>query len=141
MPQKTNVAAAVLWMVGTLLSFSTLAVSIRGLSHVGFTIFEILAVRAAGILTICAILLILRPSLRAHTRPQRMGLNLLRNTVHFVSQYAWATSLTLLPLAMVFALEFTMPAWTALFAVWLLRERMTASRAGVVVLRAYRRAW
>ncbi len=134
MQKKTNVLAAVLWMLGTLLSFSTLAVSIRGLAHVGFTIFEILAVRAAGILTICSILLILRPALRAHTRPQRMGLNLLRNTIHFVSQYAWATSLTMLPLAMVFALEFTMPAWTALLAVWLLREHMTPSRAGVIVL-------
>ena len=33
-----------------------------------------------------------------------------------------------------FALEFTMPAWTALLAVWLLRERLTASRIGVIVL-------
>jgi drug/metabolite transporter (DMT)-like permease len=40
----------------------------------------------------------------------------------------------MLPLAMVFALEFTMPAWTALLAVWLLHERMTSSRMGVVVL-------
>lgn len=134
MATKSNVIAAVLWMVGTLLCFSVLAVSIRALSTVGFTIFEILAVRATGILIICGTLLIFRPSLRAHTRPQRMKLNLVRNTIHFVSQYAWATSLTMLPLAMVFALEFTMPAWTALLAVWLLHERMTPSRMGVVVL-------
>ena len=63
-----------------------------------------------------------------------MGLNLLRNTVHYASQFAWSLSLTMLPLAMVFSLEFTMPAWTALLAVWLLHERMTASRLGVVVL-------
>ena len=134
MIKKTNVIAAVLWMVGTLLCFSVLAVSIRELSKVGFTIFEILAVRATGILTICGTLLVLRPQLRAHTRPQRMKLNLLRNVIHFVSQYAWATSLTMLPLATVFALEFTMPGWTALLAVWLLHERMTPSRMGVVVL-------
>ena len=134
MTKKSNVIAAVLWMVGTLLSFSVMAVSIRELSHVGFTIFEILTVRASGMLIIVGTLLIFRPDLRAHTRPQRMKLNFLRNTVHFVSQYAWATSLTMLPLAMVFALEFTMPAWTALLAVWLLHERMTPSRAGVVVL-------
>ena len=47
---------------------------------------------------------------------------------------SWALSLTMLPLAMVFALEFTMPAWTALLAVWFLHERMTPSRLGVVVL-------
>ena len=69
-----------------------------------------------------------------HALPRRMGLNLLRNTVHYASQFSWALALTMLPLAMVFALEFTMPAWTALLAVWLLHERMTPSRIGVVVL-------
>ena len=40
----------------------------------------------------------------------------------------------MLPLATVFALEFTMPGWTALLAVWLLHEKMTPSRFGVVVM-------
>ena len=120
-------------MVGALLSFSVLAVSIRELSKDGFSIFEILLVRSGGILTILSVLMIVRPELRALTRPQRMKLNFLRNIIHYVSQYAWATSLTMLPLATVFALEFTMPAWTALLAVWFLRERMSPSRAGVVV--------
>ena len=69
-----------------------------------------------------------------HAIPRRMGLNLFRNGVHYASQFAWALSLTMLPLAMVFALEFTMPAWTALLAVWFLHERLTPSRLGVVVL-------
>jgi drug/metabolite transporter (DMT)-like permease len=63
-----------------------------------------------------------------------MGLNLLRNIVHYASQFSWAVALTILPFAMVFALEFTMPAWTALLAVWLLGEKLTPSRLGVVVL-------
>jgi drug/metabolite transporter (DMT)-like permease len=63
-----------------------------------------------------------------------MGMHLLRNSVHFAAQYAWALSITLLPLATVFALEFTNPAWLALLAAWLLGERMTPSRAGAVVL-------
>ncbi|MEJ2378468.1 MAG: DMT family transporter [Pseudolabrys sp.] len=130
---KSNVIRAVLWMVGTLLSFSVMAVSIRELSKYGFSIFEILLVRSGGMLTIVCLLMIVRPELRALTRPRRMGINFLRNTIHYASQYAWALSITMLPLAMVFALEFTMPAWTALLAVWLLRERMTWSRAGVVV--------
>ena len=120
-------------MVGALLSFSTMAVSIRELSRGGLTIFEILAVRSGGALLILLLLLLLRPDLRRYTLPRRMSLNLLRNTVHYASQYTWATSLTMLPLALVFALEFTMPAWTALLAVWLLGERMSASRIGVVV--------
>ena len=59
---------------------------------------------------------------------------MLRNSIHFGSQYLWATSLLLLPLATVFALEFTMPAWTMLLASLFLGERMTTSRIGAVVL-------
>jgi len=132
-PVKGQIARVVLWMVGTLLSFSAMAVSIRELSHGGFNIFEILAIRSAGSLIILSSLLVIRPELRVHALPRRMGLNTLRNTIHYTSQYAWALSLTMLPLATVFALEFTMPAWTALLAVWFLRERMTPSRLGVVV--------
>jgi drug/metabolite transporter (DMT)-like permease len=47
---------------------------------------------------------------------------------------AWAKGITLLPFATVFALEFTTPIWVALFAVLLLGERMTGSRAGSIVL-------
>ena len=129
----SNLARVVLWMIGALLSFSAMAISIRELSRGGLSIFEILAIRSGVALLVLVILLIFRPELRVHTRPQRMGLNTLRNTVHYASQFAWATSLTMLPLAMVFALEFTMPAWTALLAVWLLSEKMTPSRFGVVV--------
>jgi drug/metabolite transporter (DMT)-like permease len=131
---KTNLGAVVLWMTGALLSFSAMAVSIRELSRAGLSIFEILAIRSGVALLVLLILLALRAELRPHARPRRMGLNVLRNTVHYASQFAWAFSLTMLPLAMVFALEFTMPAWTALLAVWLLHEKMTKSRIGVVVL-------
>lgn len=130
----TKLARVILWMVGALLSFSVMAVSIRELARGGLNIFEILVFRSAIALLVLLVLLALRPDLRAHALPRRMKLNLFRNTVHYASQYAWATALTALPLAMVFALEFTMPAWTALLAVWLLHERMTPSRIGVVVL-------
>jgi drug/metabolite transporter (DMT)-like permease len=129
-----RLARVVLWMVGALLSFSVMAVSIRELSRADLGIFEILAIRSGVALLVLLILLAVRPDLRVHTRPRRMRLNLLRNCVHYASQFSWALSLTVLPLAMVFALEFTMPAWTVLLAVWFLHERITASRLGVVVL-------
>ena len=129
----TKLARVVLWMVGALLSFSVMAVSIRELSRSGLSIFEILAIRSGVALLVLLALLAVRPKLRILTRPRRMGLNLLRNTVHYGSQFAWSLSLTMLPLAMVFALEFTMPAWTTLLAIWLLHEKMTPSRIGVVV--------
>ena len=122
-------------MIGALLSFSVMAVSIRELSRGGLSIFEILgdpqrrcASRTALFFCSCA------TTFAPHARPRRMGLNLFRNVVHYASQFSWALSLTMLPLAMVFALEFTMPAWTALLAVWFLHERLTPSRLGVVVL-------
>jgi drug/metabolite transporter (DMT)-like permease len=129
-----RIARVVLWMVGALLSFSVMAVSIRELFRAGLSIFEILAIRSGGALLVLLLLLLLRPQLRVHTLPRRMGLNFLRNTVHYASQFSWAVALTMLPLATVFALEFTMPAWTILLAVWLLHERLTPSRIGVVVL-------
>jgi drug/metabolite transporter (DMT)-like permease len=129
-----KLARVCLWMLGALLSFSAMAISIRQLARGGLTIFEILALRSGVALIVFAVLLLVRHDLIAYTLPRRMKLNLLRNTVHYVSQYAWALALTMLPLATVFSLEFTMPAWTALLAVWLLQEKMTKSRAGVVVL-------
>jgi drug/metabolite transporter (DMT)-like permease len=131
---KSRIAYVVLWMVGALLSFSVMAVSIRELARGGLSIFEILAIRSGVALLFLFVLLTIRADLRAYTMPRRMRLHLFRNTVHYASQFSWALSLTLLPLAMVFALEFTMPAWTALLAVWFLHERMTPSRFGVVVL-------
>src|SRR5215467_6771438 len=121
-------------MVGALLSFSVMAVSIRELFHAGLNIFEILAIRSGVALLVLLTLLAARKDLRVHALPRRMGLNFFRNTVHYASQFSWAMSLTMLPLATVFALEFTMPAWTALLAVWFLHESMTPSRLGVVVL-------
>jgi drug/metabolite transporter (DMT)-like permease len=120
-------------MTGTLLSFSAMAVSIRELSRV-LGILEILALRNAIGLVILLALALARPSLLRAVSVRHIWLHLGRNGVHFASQIAWATSLTLLPLATVFALEFTMPAWTALLAAMFLHERMTRSRIGAVVL-------
>jgi drug/metabolite transporter (DMT)-like permease len=120
-------------MTGTLLSFCVMAVSIRALSGT-LSILEILTVRSAVALVIIGAVALARPELRKSVTRRRLPLHILRNTVHFGSQYLWALSLVLLPLATVFALEFTMPAWTILLAPFFLRERMTTSRVGAVVL-------
>lgn len=120
-------------MTGTLLSFSVMAVSIRALSDT-LSLFEILAVRAAVALLIIGTVALARPELRGSVNCRRLPLHILRNTIHFGSQYLWALGLLLLPLATVFALEFTMPAWTILLAPVFLGERMTPSRIGAVIL-------
>ena len=123
----------VLWMTGSLLSFCVMAVAVRELAG-SFSIFELLSIRGAIGLVLLAAIALLQPQLAAQLRPRRLGMHLTRNSIHFVSLYAWALSLTLLPLATVVALEFTQPAWTTLLAALLLGERLTASRIGAIVL-------
>jgi len=131
--QTYNLGRVVFWMIGALLSFSAMAVSIRGLAGV-LSVFEILAIRSGlGIL----ILLVLGAwwgVLRSSLIPHRFAMHVVRNSLHFAGQFAWASAVLLLPLATVFALEFTAPAWTALLAALLLGERLTPSRIAAIVL-------
>jgi drug/metabolite transporter (DMT)-like permease len=127
-----QIALVAMWMTGALLSFSVMAVSIRELAG-RLNVFEILSVRSGVSIIILAVLLALRADLRAGLKTKRYGMHLLRSTVHLGAQWGWTLGVTLLPLAMVFALEFTMPAWTALLAVLFLSEKLTASRIGVIV--------
>ena len=133
MTATRNLIHVVLWMTGTLLSFCVMAVSIRALSG-ALSIVEMLTARAGVGIGVIMVVLAARPEFRATIGVHRLGLHLLRNSIHFGAQYLWALSLLLLPLATVFALEFTMPAWTILLAPIFLHERMTASRVGEVVL-------
>ena len=127
-----RIVQVVLWMTGTLLSFSAVAIAIRSLAG-ALSVFEILAVRSFVGLVILLALGIARAPLRRSLSLRRIGLHVARNSIHFVGQYLWALGVTLLPLATVFALEFTMPAFTVLLAALALGERLRPSRLGVVV--------
>jgi drug/metabolite transporter (DMT)-like permease len=128
-----QLARVVLWMTGALLSFCVMAVAIRKLWG-PLTIMEILALRAALGLAIIGAVALFRPHERHSITMRRLPLHVLRNGIHFGAQYLWAYGLVLLPLATVFALEFTMPAWTILLAHFFLGEHMTKSRIGAVIL-------
>ena len=128
-----NLVLVVLWMTGALLSFCLMAVAFRKLAET-LSIMEILATRNGLGLAVMVTLLILRSELRPLVRSRRPALTLFRNTIHLGAQYLWAMSVLLLPLATVFALEFSAPAWALLLAVPVLGERLTASRVGAVVL-------
>jgi drug/metabolite transporter (DMT)-like permease len=127
-----NIVRVVLWMSCALLAFSAMAVSVRVLAAT-LGVMEILALRAGLGLMVMAILAAARADLRATINCRHLPLHLLRNTVHVGASYLWAKSLLLIPLAMVFALEFTTPLWTLLLAAPFLGERLTASRIGAVV--------
>ncbi|MFN3688279.1 DMT family transporter [Salinarimonas sp.] len=128
-----NLTAVVLWMAGALISFSAIAVAIRELAGV-LNVFEMLAFRNAVGLVLLAGMVVARPGRIGELRTARLGRHAQRNLVHFAGQYAWAVGVTLLPLAVVFAVEFTAPALTALFAVLLLGERMTRTRGLAILL-------
>jgi drug/metabolite transporter (DMT)-like permease len=131
--KETNIARAVLWMCGTLISFLIMAVSIRGLARTLNT-FEIMTARSAfGVLVFIGLAL-LRPQLRRQISLREYRLHGLRNVVAFAAQAGWVHSLKVLPLATITALEFTAPAWAAMLAILFLRERVTLARITTVVM-------
>jgi drug/metabolite transporter (DMT)-like permease len=120
-----------LWMGGAVLSFSAMAIAVRQLlAHMGP--FEVLFMRSIVMLLI-VLALVPRAGIAA-LGTRRFGLHLLRNLVHFGGQYAWVFAIGALPLATVFAIEFTMPVWTAVLAAILLGERLSRPRVAMLVL-------
>jgi len=122
---------AALWMSGALASFMAMAIAGRELSA-ELTTFQILFFRSLVGLAVIAALL-------QHTgwvkiRTQSFGTHLVRNLAHFGGQYGWFTGIALIPLTEVFAIEFTMPIWTAVLATIILGERMNQLRALAVAL-------
>lgn len=124
-------ARAAGWMGGALLSFMAMAVGGRELAG-GLSTFQILFFRSLVGLAVIALLL-----WRAgwgQVRTQRPGLHLVRNVAHFGGQLGWFYGLGLIPLAEVFAIEFTAPIWTAAWAALLLGERVTGPRVAAIAL-------
>jgi len=67
-------------------------------------------------------------------RTQRPVQHIGRNLVHYGAQLGWFFALTLIPLAQVVSIEFTMPIWTAILAASFLGERMTVWKNLAIVL-------
>lgn len=128
-----NLIGAVLWMMGSLVSFTLVAIAAREASK-SLSVIELMFARNAGALAILLVVTLLITRDLASYRTQQLGLHAFRNVVHFCAQFAWLTALTLIPLAPLFALEFTAPLWVALLAPLLIGERLTAIRLLAAVL-------
>ena len=114
---------AALWMAGAIASFCALAVAGRVVGQ-SLTTFEIMLYRSVlglGLVIAGAAAFGTLATIRA----RRMGLHLSRNLAHFAGQNLWFYAITVLPLAQVFALEFTAPVWAILLAPLVLGERLT----------------
>lgn len=123
---------AVIWVIGTLLSFSLMAVCARELAG-EIAIHQTLFFRSAiGLVCVSSIILVSNKCSKIKTN--RFGLHALRNIFHFAGQYGWFLGIGLLPFAEVFALEFTVPIWTLVIAAIALGEKITARKVAAIVL-------
>tara|TARA_R110002094_G_scaffold139138_1_gene130364 strand:- start:427 stop:1317 length:891 start_codon:yes stop_codon:yes gene_type:complete len=117
---------AALWMLGAIASFTAMAVAGRELSA-DFDTFEIMMYRSAfGVIVVLGVATWLG---RLHQlKTQVIGAHIIRNLFHFTGQNLWFFAVTAVPLAQVFALEFTTPLWVIMLSPLLLGERLTRVR-------------
>ncbi|WP_321363933.1 DMT family transporter [uncultured Celeribacter sp.] len=118
---------AALWMSGALLGFSSMAVAGRQLAG-HLDTFEILGYRSLIGLMIVLTIAVTQGRLR-ECRASAMPLHIGRNLGHFAGQNLWLYALTLIPMAQLFALEFSYPILVGLGATIFLGEKMTPTRA------------
>ncbi len=126
-----NPLRAAAWMAGAIASFSAMAIAARIVLS-DLTPLQLMFYRniiASGVLLCCL------PLIGGHRLIVRQpATQLVRHSVHFAAQYAWFVAISLIPLAQVFALEFTVPIWSLLFAALLLDEKITPPRLAAVAL-------
>ncbi|WP_342071104.1 DMT family transporter [Yoonia algicola] len=119
-----TVVTAAFWMIGAISSFTLMAVAGRTVSTELDT-FEIMLFRSLTGIFIVVSVAIATGAIRQIGR-NRLGLHATRNLFHFAGQNLWFYAITMIPLAQVFALEFTTPIWVILLSPLILRERITA---------------
>jgi len=129
--QPSNLKAA-LWMAGWLSAMLVLAIAGRETTR-ELAVFQIMEMRSViGLVLLWP--LVHRAGGLAAMKTQRLAQHILRNTVHYASQFGWFVALTMIPLAQLVAIEFTMPIWTAVLAVAVLGERMGLWKSAAVAL-------
>jgi drug/metabolite transporter (DMT)-like permease len=125
--QNNRPLVAGLFMFGSVLAFTTMAIASREASRAHDT-FEIMFWRSLiGFVLVLGFMVQTRRLAEAKTR--HPGQHLVRNLFHFTGQNLWLWALTLIPMAQVFAIEFTSPLWVMLLAPLLFGEKLSALRA------------
>ncbi|WP_195821961.1 DMT family transporter [Roseobacter sp. MH60115] len=123
---------AALWMSGAIASFSTMAVAGRE-AAAQLDTFEIMMYRSLiGVVVVVAVAWV-TGTWRQINRDS-LGAHLVRNMAHFTGQNLWFYAVTVIPLAQVFALEFTSPLWVIVLSPLILGERLTAVRGIAAIM-------
>lgn len=126
------VLKAAIWMIGAIFSFSAMAVAGREVSFALDT-FEIMLFRSiVGVIIVICVAFVFKTWHQINR--QQFPLHFGRNLAHFIGQNLWFYAVTVIPLAQVFALEFTSPIWVILLSPLLLGERITLVRAIAAVM-------
>jgi drug/metabolite transporter (DMT)-like permease len=126
MTQTHRPLRAAVWMIGSVVAFLLMAIAGRQVSGIHDT-FEIMTWRSLiGFMIISLVIFATRN--QGQIKTDRLGRHLLRNTAHFAGQNLWFWALTMIPLAQVFALEFTAPLWVILLAPLFLGETLTRTK-------------
>jgi drug/metabolite transporter (DMT)-like permease len=132
LPAPPPVLRAALWMIGAIGSFSAMAVAGREASF-DLDTFEIMLYRSiVGVIIVFAILTL--TGRWGQVTRRHPGLQIFRNLAHFSGQNLWFYAVTVIPLAQVFALEFTSPLWVLVLSPLVLGERMTPMRTLAAVM-------
>ncbi|MGB0845387.1 MAG: DMT family transporter [Thiolinea sp.] len=124
--QQSNPIKAALWMLGAVVSFSSMAVAGREMAHELDT-FEIMLYRS--LIGIVIVLLVARfAGTLGEINRRHLKLHFLRNLSHFTGQNLWFYAIALIPFAQLAAFEFSTPLWVAILAPFFLTERLTRTR-------------
>ena len=123
---------AAVWMLGAVASFSTMAVAGRAVSFELDT-FEIMMYRSVVGFALLLVVGVAAGRL-GEVNTRRFGAHVGRNLFHFAGQNLWFFAITVIPLAQVFALEFTSPLWVLVLSPLFLGEAMTRMRIVAALL-------
>jgi drug/metabolite transporter (DMT)-like permease len=122
-----NVVAALAWMAVALASFVAIAISGRAAGQ-GVDTMHLMFYRSIVALILVTGMIAVSPAGLRQIATRRLALLATRNVIHFIAQFSWFYALMIIPLAQLFAVEFTAPLWVAVLAPVLLKERLTATR-------------
>jgi drug/metabolite transporter (DMT)-like permease len=132
MTDRHRPLAAALWMSGSIAGFCLVAVAGRALRE-SLDTFEVMLWRSlVGIVAVVAFAA--ATGRMGEITTHRLGTQGLRNLLHFAGQNLWLYALPLIPLAQLFALEFSYPLIVALLAPVFLSEPLTRAKMVAALL-------
>ncbi|HFC04088.1 MAG TPA: DMT family transporter [Rhizobiales bacterium] len=130
MPQKSTANASV-WMLGWFASMLLMTVSGREATQdlpVNMLMFFRSAIGLAILLPIVGWFGF------STLKTQQLKGHAIRSTIHFGAQFSWFMALSLIPLAQVISIEFSMPIWAAVIATFYLGEKISQTRLLAIAL-------